>query len=162
MSNWLLFSLIALVFWGVTGNTQKLSTNHVSTQFSFLGFALAFVPIALLTLLVFPVETAVSPWVLALGIVGGVLNALGALTSFAAFEAGARSSIAVPIMYLYPLLTVILARLFLHEEITPAHGAGIVLAPLAAWLLSMEPAARPSDERDCNGVPGAARAEVRE
>jgi transporter family protein len=138
MNGWLLLSLLALFCWGITGNTQKLSTNHVSTQFSFLGFALAFVPIAILILLAFPVETAVSPQVLALGILGGVLNSMGALTSFAAFEAGAKSSIAVPIMYLYPLLTVILARVFLHEEITLAHWAGILLAPVAAWLLSKE------------------------
>jgi drug/metabolite transporter (DMT)-like permease len=138
MSNWLLLSILALICWGITGNTQKLSTNYVSTQFSFLGFALAFVPIAILTMLVLPVERAVSPQVLALGVLGGVLNSFGALTSFAAFEAGAKSSIAVPIMYLYPLLTVILARIFLHEEITAAHWAGILLAPVAAWLLSKE------------------------
>jgi uncharacterized membrane protein len=138
MSNWLLLSFFALVCWGITGNTQKLSTNYVSSQFSFLGFALAFVPIAILIMLVFPVERAVSPQVLALGILGGVLNSFGALTSFAAFEAGAKSSIAVPIMYLYPLLTVVLARVFLHEEITAAHWVGILLAPVAAWLLSKE------------------------
>ena len=138
MSSWLVLSIFALICWGLTGNTQKLSTNYVSAQFSFLGFALAFVPIAILTMLVFPVETVVSAEVLALGILGGVLNSFGALTSFAAFEAGAKSSIAVPIMYLYPLLTVVLARVFLHEEITAAQWAGILLAPVAAWLLSKE------------------------
>ncbi len=138
MNNWLILSIFVLVCWGITGNTQKLSTNYISTQFSFLGFALAFVPIAIVTVLLFPVETALSWQVLALGIVGGVLNSLGALTSFAAFEAGAKSSVAVPIMYLYPLITVVLARIFLHEQITPVHWAGIFLAPVAAWLLSME------------------------
>jgi transporter family protein len=138
MGEWLLLSLVALVFWGVTGNTQKLSTQHISAQFSFLGFAAAFVPIALLILAFFPLETNLTHDVLALGIVGGVLNSLGALTAFAAFEAGAKSSVAVPIMYLYPLLTVLLARLVLHEQITAAHWAGIALAPVAAWLLSRE------------------------
>ena len=138
MSNWLLLSLVALVFWGITGNTQKLSTNCISTQFSFLGFAIAFLPIAIATLVFFPVETSLSTEVLVLGIVGGILNSFGALTSFSAFEAGAKSSVAVPIMYLYPLLTVVLARIFLHEQITPAHWAGIILAPVAAWLLSKE------------------------
>lgn len=138
MSHWLLLSLLAMICWGVTGNTQKMSTAHISAQFSFLGFALAFVPIAIVALVVCRGEAAVGPWVLALGILGGVLNSLGALTSFAAFEAGAKSSVAVPIMYLYPLLTVLLARVFLHEEITAAHWAGILLAPVAAWLLSRE------------------------
>lgn len=138
MTHWLPLSLIALVFWGITGNTQKLSTNHISTQFSFLGFALAFIPIAILTLVFFPVETAITREVLWLGVLGGILNSLGALTSFAAFEAGAKSSVAVPIMYLYPLLTVLLARIFLNEQISAPHWAGILLAPVAAWLLSME------------------------
>jgi len=138
MNNWLLLSIFALVAWGVTGNTQKLSTNNITTQFSFLGFALAFVPIAILTVVFFPIETALSWQVVALGVLGGLLNSLGALTSFAAFEAGAKSSVAVPIMYLYPLVTVLLARAFLHEQITPQHWAGILLAPVAAWLLSME------------------------
>jgi len=138
MTHWLLLSLIALVFWGITGNTQKLSTNHISAQFSFLGFAAAFIPIAILTLLFFPVETALSSEVLLLGVVGGVLNSLGALTSFAAFEAGAKSSVAVPIMYLYPMLTVVLARIFLNEQIAASHWAGILIAPVAAWLLAQE------------------------
>ncbi|MFO0891657.1 MAG: DMT family transporter [Isosphaeraceae bacterium] len=138
MSIWLMLSLLAMICWGITGNTQKLSTRYISAQFSFLGFALAFVPIAIVAFAVCRGESAVGPWVLALGILGGVLNSLGALTSFAAFEAGAKSSVAVPIMYLYPLLTVLLARIFLHEEITAAHWAGILLAPVAAWLLSRE------------------------
>jgi drug/metabolite transporter (DMT)-like permease len=137
-SHWLLLSLFALVCWGITGNTQKLSTNFISTQFSFLAFAAAFVPIALLVMAFFPVDLHVSTEVLLLGLLGGALNGLGALTSFAAFEAGAKSSVAVPIMYLYPLITVLLARVFLAEQISAAHWAGIVLAPIAAWLLTKE------------------------
>ncbi len=138
MTHWLTLSMFALVCWGITGNTQKLSTNYITTQFSFLGLALAFIPIAIVTALVFPVDMAVSREVLLLGIAGGVLNSVGALTGFAAFEAGAKSSVAVPIMYLYPLITVLMARVFLHEQITAAHWAGILLAPAAAWLLSKE------------------------
>lgn len=80
-------------------------------------------------------EAALSADVLLLGLLGGVLNAFGALTAFAAFEAGAKSSVAVPIMYLYPLVTVLLARFVLGEQISAAHSAGILVAPLAAWLL---------------------------
>jgi uncharacterized membrane protein len=138
MPHWLLLSMIALVAWGITGNTQKISTNCISTQFSFLGFALAFIPVALVTVALFPVSLALSGEVLALGVLSGVLNGFGALTGFAAFEKGAKSAVAVPIMYLYPLITVLLARLFLNEQIPAAHWAGIALAPVAAWLLSKD------------------------
>jgi transporter family protein len=68
----------------------------------------------------------------------GVLNGFGALTSFAAFEKGAKSAVAVPIMYLYPLITVVLAHAFLGELISAPHWVGIALAPVAAWLLSSD------------------------
>jgi len=138
MTNWLPLALIALVAWGITGNTQKLSTNRISTEFSFFGFALAFIPVALFTMALFPVSLELPGEVLALGVLSGVLNGFGALTSFAAFEKGAKSSGAVPIMYLYPLITVLLARVFLNEQISGAHWTGIALAPVAAWLLSSD------------------------
>ena len=138
MSAWLILSILTLVAWGITGNTQKLSTNHVSTQLSFIAFALAFIPVAIVTALLFPVDLHLTAMVWFLGILGGVLNGLGALTSFAAFSAGAKSSVAVPVMYLYPLITVVMARVFLHEQITATQWAGILLAPIAAWLLSIE------------------------
>ena len=60
ISNWMLFALLALVLYGVAAITQKLSTNHISAELSFLCFGAAFVVIGgvisstLLTLLVLP------------------------------------------------------------------------------------------------------------
>lgn len=136
MAAWFLLSIVALVFWGITGVTQKLSTNNVSTELSFLGFAAAFVPVAVLTWAVFPVDLGIGAGLLLLGALGGLLNGLGALTSFAAFEAGGKSSIVIPIISAYPLVSVLLARVLLDEAITPRQWAGILLAPVAAWLLS--------------------------
>jgi hypothetical protein len=33
---WLVLAMIAMLFWGVTGVTQKLSTNAISAELSFL------------------------------------------------------------------------------------------------------------------------------
>jgi transporter family protein len=112
---WLWFAIIALVFWGVTGVTQKLSTNRISSELSFLWFAYA------------------------MAILGGTLNGFGALTSFAALESGGKASVVISLISLYPLLTVILAVAFLHESITKVQMVGIVLAIAAAILLSLEP-----------------------
>ena len=136
MPSWFLLSMVALVFWGITGVTQKLSTNNISTEFSFLGFAAAFVPVAILICLAFPIDLNVGVGLFLLGALGGVLNGLGALTSFAAFEAGGKSSIVIPIVSAYPLITVLAAHFLLNEQIAPRHWAGIILAPIAAWLLS--------------------------
>ena len=42
MHTWLILSTVALAFWGITGVTQKLATNHISFERSFLWFSLAF------------------------------------------------------------------------------------------------------------------------
>ena len=41
MHLWLGFAVAALVLWGVTGVTQKLSTNRISSERSFLWFCWA-------------------------------------------------------------------------------------------------------------------------
>jgi transporter family protein len=138
MIHWFLLTLVAMVFWGITGLTQKLSTNHISAQFSYLGFTLAFIPVALVILAGFPVELGFGRGIVVLGVAGGVLNGLGTLSSFAAFESGGKASIVVPIIYLYPLVTVIGGLLLLNEHLSAAHWAGVGLAPVAAWLLSKE------------------------
>jgi len=139
ISAWLIYALIALVFWGITGVTQKLSTNAISTEMSFVWFVISMVVIAVIILFVEPIQWHVSAKVFWLAVLGGVLNGLGALTSFAALESGGKASIVIPLCYLFPLVTVILALLFLHESVTLHQAAGIVLALIAAVLLAQEP-----------------------
>lgn len=138
---WLWFAMIALVFYGVTGVTQKLSTNRISSELSFLWFAYAMIVISVVLMMSVPMHWHVSKLVAFLAIVGGTLNGLGALTSFAALESGGKASVVISLISLYPLLTAILAVAFLHEGITKAQMGGIVLAIAAAILLSMEPKA---------------------
>ena|SRR5437016_8350095 len=83
---WLLFALITLLFWGTTGVTQKLSTNAISTELSFLWFVVAFLPIALVIVLAVPLDWHIKTRVYCLAVVGGALNGLGALTSFKALD----------------------------------------------------------------------------
>ncbi len=73
---WLLFALITLIFWGTTGVTQKLSTNAISTESSFLWFVVAFLPIALVIVLVVPLDWHIKTRVYCLAIVGGARHYL--------------------------------------------------------------------------------------
>ncbi len=89
-----------------------------------------------------------------MSILGGVLNGLGALTSFAALESGGKASIVISLISLYPLLTVAAAVLFLHERLTPLQALGAVLAIVAAILLSIEAppaAADPESQKPSSG-----------
>ena len=106
---------------------------------SFLWFAIAMVTITVVIILVQPVHWHVRPWIFWMAAAGGTLNGLGALTSFAAFEKGGKASVVIPLISLYPLLTVLCAVVFLHESLTGLQMFGIALAVVAAILLSQEP-----------------------
>ena len=135
---WLIFAMVALVFWGITGVTQKLSTNAISTELSFLWFGVAMIALGLTVLPLVLSHGHLAAKDFWLAVAGGTLNSLGAYTSFAALEKGGKASIVIPLCYLYPLLTIVLAIAFLHETLTRPQLFGIVLALVAAVLLSRE------------------------
>jgi transporter family protein len=139
MQNWVVLSSVALVLWGLTGVTQKLSTNNISFQRSFVWFGAAFFAIsAALVLTMRSIEWGLTPALVLLAMLGGLLNGLGALTSFAALEAGGKASVVIPLISLYPLVTVGGACVFLGERLSGRQIAGIVCALAAVALLSQE------------------------
>lgn len=139
MQAWLGFAVLALVLWGITGVTQKLSTNRISSERSFLWFCWAMVALSAAVLLLVRPHFTFSTVVVLCSVAGGALNGLGAWTSFRALESGGKASIVISLISLYPLLTVVLAVLLLHERLTWRQSAGAVTAIAAAILLSLEP-----------------------
>ncbi len=135
---WVFYALLTVLLWGVGSITQKLATNWISTELSFVWFACAMITIALVILPVAHIDWHMNSRIFWLAVAGGALNGLGALTSFAALERGGKASIVIPLCYLYPIITIILAIVLLHETLTRSEAAGIVLAIAAALLLSRE------------------------
>jgi len=138
MEIWFWLSVIALVFFGITGVTQKLSTNNISFEASFLWFFVAFIAISAVLALLIRLDWNLTAGTILLAAVGGLLNGLGALTSFAALEKGGKASVVIPLINLYPLVTIAGACLFLGERLTNVQVAGIICALGAVYLLSQE------------------------
>jgi transporter family protein len=136
---WLWFAAIALVFWGITGVTQKLATNRISSELSFIWFAYAMMAISVMLAVSVPIHWHLRPLIFWAAVAGGTLNGLGALTSFTALESGGKASVVISLISLYPLVTVAFAVIVLHERLTLAQGTGVCLAIVAAILLSLEP-----------------------
>ena len=137
-TTWFWLSVFTLVLFGVSGITQKLTTNYISFEASFVWFCVAMALISLAVTLAVPQNWRMSPALLSLSALGGLLNGLGALTSFAALEKGGKASIVIPIINLYPLITICGAWLFLGEKLTNTQIAGIVFALVAVVFLSQE------------------------
>jgi transporter family protein len=144
MQIWLGFAILALVFWGITGVTQKLSTNAISSERSFLWFCWAMVALSAAVLLIERPHAGLGALVVWSSIAGGALNGLGAWTSFRALESGGKASIVISMISLYPLLTVALAVVLLGERLSGKQLIGAVVAIAAAILLSLE--ASPKEE----------------
>ena len=138
MQIWLGFAILALILWGITGVTQKLSTNRISSERSFLWFCWAMVALSGAVLVVARPHWGLAPLVVTCAVAGGALNGMGAWTSFRALESGGKASIVISLISLYPLLTVVLAVLILGERLTWMQTAGAVSAIAAAILLSLE------------------------
>ena len=142
MHVWLAFSVLALVLWGITGVTQKLATNRITSERSFLWFCWAMVALSVAVLLLVHLHWGLGRLIVICSIAGGALNGLGAWTSFRALESGGKASIVISLVSLYPLLTVVLAVLILGERLTVLQTGGALTAIAAAILLSFETPAK--------------------
>jgi len=142
MHLWLAFSVLALVLWGISGITQKLATNRITSERSFLWFCWAMVALSAVVMLVVHLKWGLGRLVVISAIAGGALNGLGAWTSFRALESGGKASIVISLVSLYPLLTVLLAVLILGERLTGLQTMGAFTAITAAILLSVDTSAQ--------------------
>ncbi len=139
LDDWFLFSLAAIVCWGVFSAAQKVTTNYLPAEWSYAVFVITSVMITLGFWLVGTVDYAFSNKTLSLGALAGAVNGLGVLASFAAYRAEGKASAVTTIAgALQPVFTIVLAMIFLKEKFSGAEGLGIALAIAGALLLSYE------------------------
>lgn len=147
-SGWMVYTLIAFVLYAIAGLTQKLSTNNITPRLSTIGFALGFIPTAVVILLTHKDlnwKITTKDWFVA--VVWGSLIALAIIASFAAYRLG-KASIVTPLTALYPAVIVFLAVAFYGEALTTQLVIAIVLALVAGVALCYEkaPLADPPNE----------------
>ncbi|HEX7593275.1 MAG TPA: DMT family transporter [Anaerolineae bacterium] len=132
----LLGGLAMLLFWGVWGIIVKLVTKEIGMQALIWGQlgAIGLFPVYFLLFKeMLPLELKAGP--IALSVVAGVLGVLGTLAFYMLLRV-APANIVVPLSALYPVVTVILAYFFLHEDLSLTRIAGVGCALAAIWLLT--------------------------
>jgi len=136
---WLLFALVALVFWGLFSAAQKVTTNYISAEWSYLSFIVSSVIISLVFIAFGFVEFTFSASTFGIGSLAGMLNGLGVLASFSAYRAEGKASQVTTIAgALQPMFTIVLALTFLDEKLGEIEIIGIALAIFGSLLLSVE------------------------
>lgn len=139
LNSWLIFSFIALFFWGVFSAAQKVTTNYISAEWAYAAFITSSVFITLIFMVLGKVSFDFTQKTLLLGSFAGMLNGFGVLCSFAAYQAEGKASQVTTIAgALQPVFTIILAIIFLSESIKFLELIGIAVAIVAALALSYE------------------------
>jgi bacterial/archaeal transporter family protein len=135
---WLLYSLGAVVCWGLWGFLGKLAGRTLETSqlllLSYAGIAAVFVVVVAVS-----GTAAGAGWRTGDGIyaiVSGLLCGLGFLFFYLALNTGEVSRVVV-LTSVYPLVTVALAVLLLHEDWSVQYSVGTLFALVGAVLLSI-------------------------
>lgn len=136
---WLLYSFGALFFWGVFSAAQKVTTNYISAEWSYVSFIASSILISLIFISFQQVDFSLTGNTWLLGSLAGLLNGLGVLASFAAYSAEGKASKVTTIAgALQPVFTIVLAIMFLSENLSAVEYIGITLAMIGALTLSYE------------------------
>ncbi len=141
LPRWLLWSLITIVLWGTWGLVSKVASAGMDAYVNQLLYTAGLAP-----LLIFVAWTVHRHgahdkregrvmgvfWAFFTGILGGVGN----IFFFQAMVAGGKASVVAPVTALFPMITVLLAMIFLHERLGRVQWLGLALAFVAIYLLS--------------------------
>jgi bacterial/archaeal transporter family protein len=135
MNTWLLPTLGSMICWGIWGFLPKLTTQFLPPRSAIIyevGGGVLF-SVALMVVLQF--RPAVHPIGIPLAIVTGLFGFLGAFCFLNAVMTGPVTLVAT-VSALYPVISVVLAMVFLHESITLRQGLGVALALIAMLLVA--------------------------
>lgn len=141
---WLFWSLVTIVMWGTWGLVSKIASDGVDAYTNQLLFTVGILPLLLFaTWKVFQRGKAAQAepsqgrgkgifWAFLTGILGGVGN----MAYFEAMVKGGKASVVTPVTALFPMVTVLLALLFLKERLGRVQWLGLALAFVAIYLLN--------------------------
>ncbi len=135
MDDWFIPALMALIIYGFWGFFPKLAVNYINPQSAVVYEVGGAMLVGGLVLVIMGFQPEYHPKGVAFAALTGVAGMLGTLCFFAAASRG-KISVVVSMTAMYPLITIILAVLFLKEPITLKQLSGMACSLLAIFLLS--------------------------
>ncbi|MGE3312019.1 MAG: EamA family transporter, partial [Limisphaerales bacterium] len=138
MPRWLLFTLLAVVSWGLWAVISKLIGDSVTPAQSQALSTIGLIPV-MLALGVSRKSNATGNRRRGgfLAFLAGVLTCAGNVAYYHALNIGGKASTVVPLTALYPLVTIALAVLVLQERFNAIQCAGVALSLLAIYLFNV-------------------------
>jgi transporter family protein len=135
------WSLATIVLWGMWGLVSKIASSGIDVYVNQLLYTVGLVPLMVFVAWTVSKRSAGDKregrrkgifWAFLTGILGG----LGNLAFFQALVKGGKASVVAPVTALFPMVTVLLALIFLKERLGRVQWVGLALAFVAIYLLS--------------------------
>jgi transporter family protein len=134
MPVWVLFSVAALVSWGVSGFLRKQATVHISPWVIVVFQSLTVMTLATIAVAIRGGPVLTTETVL-LAIAGGSFQYLANI-SLAFSLARGPASVVVPVTSMYPVVTLVLAFFILGETISAMQALGLLCSAGALYAFS--------------------------
>jgi drug/metabolite transporter (DMT)-like permease len=136
---WLIYAVVTTLFWGIWGALIELPQKAgFPATLGYIVWSLTMIPPALVALKIINWKLEYDKKSVSLGCLIGFTGAGGQLVLFQALRSG-PAYLVFPIISLSPVITIILAYIFLKERAHKRGWIGIVLALIAIIFLSYQP-----------------------
>jgi transporter family protein len=135
MENWLLSALLAMIIYGFWGFFPKIAVSYISPQSALVYEVAGAMAVGLATLFLIDFQLQHHPKGILFAVLTGIAGMVGTFFFFAAAQKG-KIAVVVSLTALYPLVTVLLAFIFLREPLTGRQIIGLILAIGAILLLA--------------------------
>ena len=135
MKSWFLPAIFIPLVWGFWGLFPKLAVRYISPIHAMAYQVLGTIVFGIVLFAFIGFRPQIEPKGIAFAIMGGICGMAGAFLYLLAVSKG-KVSVIVFISAMYPIVTIALSYIFLHESITLKEGIGMVFALTAIILFS--------------------------
>ena len=137
--NWITFVVVHVLFMGVWGALIEIpEKNGFPATLGYVVWALTMIPASIVALVINKWKLDTDKRSVLLGSLAGLLGAVGQLVLFFTLKI-APAYLVFPLLSLTPVVTILLAVVFLKEKTGRLGWIGIGMAVLAILLLSYQP-----------------------
>ena len=135
MESWFLWTILALLTFGLWGFFPKLAVNYINPGSALVYQVIGGILVGIIGLFLMGFRPQTHPLGIFFALLTGITGVLGTFFYYAAASRG-QISIVVSLTALYPVITILLATVFLHEMLTFRQVTGLCFAVVAIIFLA--------------------------